>query len=228
MKKYSGFQIVIAVFLSMVFLVLTNCKHEIIHPQNTSQPTGNVQDTSICFERDILPLFISNCATVGCHDATYMADGYNLTSYNSIMSRGIVQGKPSSSKLYRVMSNGSMPPTTTMPQDQIALIKKWILQGAKNGTNCPSTCDSMKFTFSGSIKPMMGTYCVGCHSGANSGGGIALDTYSGVASAAKSGRLWGSVCGLTGYSFMPKGGNSLSACQKAQIKKWIDAGLPNN
>jgi hypothetical protein len=115
-----------------------------------------------------------------------------------------------------------------MPADQIALIKKWILQGAKNGTNCPSKCDSTNFKFAANIQPLLKTYCVGCHTSSNAGGGIALDSYAGVASAANSGKLWGSINGLAGYSFMPKGGAAMSDCQKAQIRKWIAAGALNN
>lgn len=222
---------VTSLFLFGTLMFVIECKHEPLKQitgGDTTVATQQPVDTTICFERDILPLFVSNCATTGCHNATSKRDGYNLTTYTSIMSRGIVAGKPTSSKLYRVMEDGSMPIYTTMPADQIALIKKWILQGAKNGTNCPSRCDSSNFKFAANIQPMLKTYCVGCHSTSNAGGGVALDSYTGVASAASSGRLWGSINGLAGYSFMPKGGAAMSSCQKAQIRKWIAAGSLNN
>ncbi|MBL7976522.1 MAG: hypothetical protein JNJ85_16510, partial [Candidatus Kapabacteria bacterium] len=56
---------------------------------------------SVCFSRDVLPIFLSNCGMSGCHDATTHAEGYNLTTYSGIM-RGIVAYNPSGSKCYTV------------------------------------------------------------------------------------------------------------------------------
>src|ERR1043165_3349153 len=49
---------------------------------------GTTEDTSLCFERDILPIFLSNCAKSGCHDAASHEEGYILDSYNNIMNTG--------------------------------------------------------------------------------------------------------------------------------------------
>ena len=216
--------------IALVVIINTQCKHEPLKKltgTDTTTHTVTPEDTTICFERDILPLFISNCATSGCHDATSHVEGLNLTTYTKIM-RGIVAGKPANSAFYNAISTGYMPPYSAMPAAQLALIKRWILQGAKNGTNCPSKCDSTNFKLSTGIQPMLNTYCVGCHTTANPGGGVSLDNYSGIQQVGTNGKLWGSINGLTGYSFMPKGGAALNDCQKTQIKKWIAAGCPNN
>ena len=219
--------------LTFTLFVTTQCQHEPIGNVNnlgggdTTTHTVVQEDTNICFERDILPLFVSNCATSGCHDAISRVEGLNLTTYNNIM-RGIRANLPNNSKYFTAITSGYMPPYSAMPQEQIALIKKWILQGAKNGTNCPSKCDSTSYTFTKNIQPMINTYCLGCHKGTSAGGGVDLSAYNGIKTAALAGSLMGTIEGKSGYSFMPKGGSSLNTCQKTQLKKWIAAGCLNN
>lgn len=233
MKNHSFFGLLgVASILLLVVFTTSQCQHEPIGNINntgidTTHKTVVQEDTNICFERDILPLFVSNCATTGCHDAASRVEGLNLTNYTNIM-RGVRANLPNNSKYYTAITSGFMPPYTVMPPAQLALIKKWILQGAKNGTNCPVKCDSTNYAFAKGVQPVLNTYCVGCHTSANAGGGIILDNYSGVKSAALSGKLMGSISGTAGYSFMPKGGAALNSCQQAQIRKWIAAGCLNN
>ena len=102
--------------------------------------------------------------------------------------------------------------------------------GAHNDTNCIVNCDTTKYTYSGAIAPMMQKYCNSCHAtaSASSGGGIVLDTYSGVLAQAQNGKLLGDLQHATGFNAMPKGGNKLSDCKVTQVSKWIQAGSPNN
>jgi len=67
-----------------------------------------------------------------------------------------------------------------------------------------------------------------CHSSTSAGGGIDLSTYSTIKAKVSDGKLWGSINQLPGFSAMPKNGSKLSVCEITQIKKWIDAGSPNN
>ncbi len=60
-------------------------------------------DSTICFERDILPIFLANCAMSGCHDAQSHEDGYILTSYETITAKGIVPYEPNRSEIYKVL-----------------------------------------------------------------------------------------------------------------------------
>lgn len=236
MKKL---QIVSLATIASFVLLLSNCKHEPVWQENnTGNNSGNnnngggtqTVDTSICFERDILPIFQSNCAQSGCHNATTRAEGYNLTSYATITSRGIIPGNATSSKIMREINSNSMPPYPNPPltAEQKALIKRWINEGAKNGTNCPPKCDSNSYTFSKNIQPIIQNKCVGCHNSGTKSGNIDLSNYNGVKATVTSGRLWGSINGLSGYVFMPSGGNKLSNCELAQFRKWINAGAPNN
>lgn len=213
-------------FLITIALILTwvsfnSCKHE---------PDLYVNPDSVCFERDILPIFVSKCAMSGCHDAVSSVEGYNLTNYASITRRGIRPGNPSSSKLYEVMAEGEMPPRNSgsMTALQKAYIKAWITGGAKNGINCYVSCDSSVFTYSQSITKIM-TACTGCHSGSNASAGIDLSNQAGVKVVAQNGRLLGSVQQLSGYIAMPPyGATKLTDCQIAQIRKWTAAGCPDN
>jgi hypothetical protein len=43
------------------------------------------------YKRDVLPILIGYCARSGCHGATTQKKGYNLTSYNIIIAKGIVK-----------------------------------------------------------------------------------------------------------------------------------------
>ena len=127
-------------------------------------------------------------------------------------------------------STGSsrMPPPPRIPitSAQLALIQKWISQGAKN--NVCDACDTSSFKYATSIQPLIQNKCVGCHNSASLGGGIDLSSYAAVKAVAVNGKLFGSVNWATGFSPMPKGGVKSPVCEITQIKKWIDAGSLNN
>lgn len=221
----------------VVALIVASCKHE----PPSATPTGGggtpgvTTDTSICFERDILPIFVSGCARPGCHDAATAAEEYVLTDYTNIRKRGIIPGNANASEIYEVLVENNvskrMPqaPNPPLSADKISLIKRWIDAGAPNGTNCSQgPCDDAVFTYSGAIKPLISAYCNGCHNSASPLGGVILDTYAGLKTVADNGKLIGSVNHNIGFSAMPKGGNKLSTCQISQIQKWVSAGALNN
>lgn len=224
------------IYLAIVLvagLALFACRHEILYPGGGGTgplppAAATCSPDTVYFVNEILPLITSNCSMSGCHDAASHREGVTLINYATI-SAYVKPGNASGSKLYKVINNNSMPqrPVASFTTAQKALLSKWISQGAKNNF-CTAACDTATFTFSGAIKPMMDVSCVGCHSPSNAGGGIDLSTYSGVKSAAVSGKLYGSVAQQTGYSAMPKNGYKFSDCKIKQIQKWIAAGTPNN
>ncbi|MBL7811888.1 MAG: hypothetical protein JNL57_06655 [Bacteroidetes bacterium] len=121
---------------------LSTCKHE---PPYLDTTTTNTGVDTICFERDILPLFKTNCAKSGCHDSITQEENMMLNSYNGIRyskDKGVVPGDPSKSKLIKEIDNGKMNGPTSgygnLSADQVALIKRWIKEGAVNGSNCRS------------------------------------------------------------------------------------------
>ena len=208
----------IAAFSLLAVWGIQSCQHE-----QMADPNG-----AICFERDILPIFNSKCAMSGCHDAGRSAEGYDLSTYKKIVSRGIVKGKPNSSELYEVVADGEMPPRgyTKLSAAEKKMLYDWIADGAKNGINCAVKCDSASSGFAAVIQPMMTKYCVGCHAYPNASAQVELSGYIGVKNSINQGLL--KSLDHTGYYPMPKGGAKLSDCEIAQVRKWIQRGAPND
>lgn len=218
------------------------CKHDVPQPSdndsNNNNPTNptntNTEDTALCFERDILPIFISNCAKSGCHDAASQREGYVFTSYETITAKKFTHGNLDKTELWEKITEDDhedrMPPPPNPPltSQQIALIKDWMLRGAPNDTNCPTPCDSSKYKFAGDIQPIINKYCKGCHNSVTASGGYSYETYAGILVPVQNGRLLGAIKHQVGYSHMPKGGNKLSDCQIKKIENWIAAGTPND
>ena len=217
----------------LTIALINACKHEPISPVTTTPPPVNGGTSEVCFQSQILPIFQSNCAKSGCHDAASHEEGYVLDSYANIIKKGLRPGDANNSKIYEVLfKNGSdrMPqaPNAPLTTEQKALIGRWINEGAKNTINCGTSCDSTQFKYGANISPLLSTYCLGCHSGSTPSGNINLSTYAGVYNVAINGRLVGSVSHTAGYSAMPQNASKLSECQIAQIRKWVTAGALNN
>lgn len=227
-------------------MVAAGCKHKSNTPAPvtpTNPPTdttsnggggGNTEDTALCFTRDVLPIFIANCAKAGCHDANSAEEGYVFTSYETITRRGFVPGNANETKLYKAITDND--PDDRMPQaplpplssEQIALIRRWINEGAQNRGNCGTLCDSNNISYASGIKPITEKYCNGCHSSVSPSGGVSLDSYDGIRVVALNGKLVNVVNHNPGFPAMPQGGSKLSACQIRQIEKWVAAGAQNN
>lgn len=116
--------------------------------------TGAQCQDSVCFERDIQPIFTANCALSGCHAGTSPQQGQNLSqglAYQSIVNvpaneragmMRVTPSQPDSSYLVHKVqgtqasvggSGGQMPlGGTPLSQTQVDLIRAWIAAGAKN------------------------------------------------------------------------------------------------
>lgn len=201
---------------------------------NGGNNNPNPADTGICFSRDILPIFIANCAQSGCHDAASAKEGFVFTSYETITRKEFVPGNADATELYEAITEDDvrkrMPqyPNPALTSEQKALIRRWINEGAKNTTGCSTPCDSNNYLYSTAVKPMMEKYCVGCHNGTVANKGVRLDTYDGVRTAAVNGRLLDAIRHSAGVTPMPSGGAKLSDCQIQQVSKWVAAGALNN
>jgi len=198
------------------------------------EPVGCHPDT-VYFQNEILPLLISSCGVIGCHDPGTAQDGIVLTDYASVISTADVRpGNPEGSDLYEVLIEDDpdkrMPPLPNAPlsQDKIAKIRKWIEQGALNNSCEEINCDTTQVSFATHIMPVVQLHCLGCHSGNNPGAGIMLTNYNEIASAAGNGSLFAAITWRNGFSPMPKNGNQLSSCNITQFKKWIENGTPDN
>ena len=189
---------------------------------------------TVYFASQFFPLIQSSCAMSGCHDAITKADGIVLTDYTNIM-KIVKAGDPSNSKLYESLVEKDiedrMPllPVPPFTQTQIALVYKWIQQGAKNNacinTNT-SACVTTNMSFATNILPIFATNCNGCHNATAPAGGINLTTY--VGTKAISTRLLGSIAHTTGYSPMPSSTTKLTTCDINKIAAWMSQGTLNN
>ena len=217
--------------------IIYSCRHDyIVFPGSGNLPEDDLLEStcdpdSVYFTNTILPLVVSSCATTGCHDAASHADGIILTDYTSILETGKVKpGNLNDSEFFEVLTDDEdiMPPPPLSPlnQSQIDQIRKWIVQGAKEN-GCTDGCDTTNVTFSGTIWPLMQSYCTGCHSATSPGGGIVIEEYSDVILMANNGTLMGTVRYESGYAPMPPNA-ALANCRIDQLQKWIDDGMPNN
>ncbi|HVX48966.1 MAG TPA: hypothetical protein VHB48_02375 [Chitinophagaceae bacterium] len=92
-----------------------------------------------------------------------------------------------------------------------------------------STCDTTNITYNKTITGILSANCYSCHSGSASlGGGIKLDTYTGILPYISNGHLVNDIKQTTGSDPMPKGGAKLDNCSINQIITWINKGASNN
>ncbi|HWB24646.1 MAG TPA: hypothetical protein VG738_04160 [Chitinophagaceae bacterium] len=92
-----------------------------------------------------------------------------------------------------------------------------------------STCDTTNITYSTTVTGILNANCYNCHSGnASLGGGIALDTYSGLLPYMKNGHLINDIQQIPGADPMPKGEAKMDVCSINKIVLWINHGMPKN
>ena len=133
------------ILIPVFIFFMVGCKHQpLVAPDTTTAtPTDTTTikkdtlsslkcDTDTAFFSDVLPIFISNCASSGCHNAASKRSGYELDNYAAITSHGIKARSSSSSVVFQDIISGYMPPGGNMSSAQTELIKKWIDQGAIN------------------------------------------------------------------------------------------------
>ncbi|MBK7029438.1 MAG: hypothetical protein IPH45_09570 [Bacteroidales bacterium] len=228
--------IILSLFLSSA------CKHdpelqETVNPPDdtTQNPTSQCSPDTVYFEQQILPMLQSGCAMSGCHDVGTHEEGIVLNSYANIMSTGGINiSNPTRSEIYEKMAESDLddrmppPPYPAFTSDKLALISKWISQGAKNNSCLEAGCDTTNVTYLTHIKPLLQNHCQGCHSGGNPSGGIPLVIYSDAKAIADNGKFLGTINQLNGYSPMPQNSNKLTDCQINMVKIWINLGAPNN
>ena len=236
--RFSKFLIGQMLFISL--LLINACQTDpIFIGGDLTDPTtqaGNSNEACpediVSFQGEILPLIVSSCAFSGCHDAATAEDDVILDNHENIF-KEVKPGKPNDSELYESITEKDLddimppPPHQPLSGDEIALIKTWIEQGAKN-TTCGTPCDPALSDFSNTIYPMLKTYCVGCHSAASPQGNINLETYSNVLPYIQNGSLLGSMKHDNGYVAMPLNSPKVSDCIIQQIENWINEGAQNN
>ncbi len=105
---------------------------------------GPVKTSDVSFHKNIRPILQAKCQ--GCHQPAKKGGEYDMTHFDLLLkggeseSKAIIPGKPSESYLIELIQHNEKG-EAEMPRDkdplsasEIALIKKWIEQGAKNDT----------------------------------------------------------------------------------------------
>lgn len=202
-------------------------------PPGSCDPPGKIY-----YANHIQPMLTSHCAIPGCHDAQTPAVRIDLSTYEGVMSSMVqgepivVPGMPMQSKLYRAtraLDLVPMPPLYNFPMSNARkeLIRQWILQGATNEI-CTEVCpEPAEVSWRTHIKPLVDEYCAGCHYGNYAYGDIELRFHFQVAAIALNDTLYGVLTGAPGYKMMPID-VPMPQCKVDLVKRWIDAGAPNN
>ena len=89
-------------------------------------------------------------------------------------------------------------------------------------------CDTSLVTYSESIFPIIQNNCYECHSGSNPISFRNFEGYNNFVLYVNSGRVYGAVNHLSGFSHMPKDRKKLPECELGKINKWIREGALNN
>lgn len=95
-----------------------------------------VQQGPVSFARQVLPIFQESCAE--CHGPETKEVELGLTTYDDVMKGSeygpvVEAGDPTGSILLDMVVAGEMPQEAPpLEEDQIALIRTWIEQGAQN------------------------------------------------------------------------------------------------
>ncbi len=110
-----------------------------------SNPTGNgnpAPAASLTYDDFVRPLFIVRCSGSACHASSPFQNGFNVTTYNSLLAggntlgSGIVPNDPNSSSVYlKLLPNTPIPPRMPLDgpflaQSTIDSIALWINAGA--------------------------------------------------------------------------------------------------
>jgi uncharacterized membrane protein len=221
----------------LAILLIASCTHEVINaPTDPTSPvdvggggtTPNTSDT-VCFNTEVLPLYVSYCGSNGCHSSLSRQEGVITTSYTRIM-EGIRAKNASRSEYYTIIG-GEMPPpgSPQMTTAQKNVILKWINQGALN-TNCVNSCDTTKFTYNDPVKTLLANNCNGCHGTKPGSGNVYLGDYTSAqayinGNKANFLKVINHDATIPVSKRMPPSGKMVD-CQIGQFTKWVNNGFP--
>ncbi|MCX6256995.1 MAG: hypothetical protein NTW49_03720 [Bacteroidia bacterium] len=157
MKNVIRLMISLAPAMICSLLIVVSCKHDSV---------DIAKFPKICFVKQVLPIFTSNCTMSGCHGDTDDRR-LKLTTYQGIM-KGVVPGKPDNSSVYTAITSvwgNRMPPNRPLPQELRTLIRLWILQGADTICTNDTTTHSITAisTYGGMVSHNVGQNCQICH-----------------------------------------------------------------
>jgi hypothetical protein len=159
--------------------------------------------TSVSFARDVAPILNSRCG--GCH-VRNARGRFSMATYEALMKGPAMSGKvifPSDVKgsvLIEKIQDKEMPPNGMgIPDGELAMLKKWIEDGAKFdgkdpaaqittlfvATNQPATAPAITVqkatgketvSFAKDIAPLLSANCLGCHGTQNPRNNLSVNT----------------------------------------------------
>lgn len=233
-----------------------SCVHEPVNPVSnggdpgtnpgTNPPPEEQCDPEVVYFNQVFEIFNSNCAVVGCHVGSDAPEGITFESYEDIMNGTtddddlITPGSPGDSEIYEAITDND--PDDRMPlnrpalkPEQIALIRKWIEQGAEDITCTSGECNLDNVTYLQTIKPIVVARCTGCHGNTNPAGGLNYNNYADLQKVALNGKLLPAIRYESATPMpQPPGGNpantslKLPDCDISKIEKWVSGGALNN
>ena len=119
------------IMLVCIGLLLNACYYDAF-PEVAEEDIPDIPDTQVVsFKNEIEPLF-GFCA--GCHNDSRDPDLREGNSYNSLFPNYVIKGDAEGSLFYQYLPGNGMHPEVgrTLTNDEIALIKAWINQGAED------------------------------------------------------------------------------------------------
>jgi len=118
------------VLVSSLSLMCFSCYYDELYIEEIPELPEN---QIVSFKDDIQPIFTENC--IACHNASVAnPDLREGNSYNAIVPEYVIAGDADNSEFYQKLPGNNHPIDTgfTLNVNDIALIKGWIDQGAKN------------------------------------------------------------------------------------------------
>lgn len=144
------------------------------------------------FHRHLKPILEATC--IRCHGADRAEDDIRFETWET-MATYVVPGKPDESTLYETLvlpdhDRRAMPirDRDRLSDDQIALVRAWIAQGAKWPAGAVMVRVE-KVMFSSMIS-LLQTNCTSCHHASDAQGGLRLDDRTHALRGGNSGPAW--------------------------------------
>jgi hypothetical protein len=227
------------VFLSLILISYPSCTHDIV---------GIEELDTVCFDTQVMPMLQTSCGMSGCHESGSAAEGFDISSYQTIM-QAVSPGDPRGSQLYKVITNINgetiMPPDQPLSKEQRTILEVWIAQGAMEthcsdgsggGGNGGGGSDSVCFVQN--VLPLFLSNCAmaSCHDGLSQGEEdnlYALNTYATIRQHVvpfkpSSSAVYQAVNGAEEEFMPPPPKSPLTTAQKELMRKWITDGALNS
>ena len=134
-------------------------------------------------------------------------------------------------KHYKIFTTLTLSHHPSMPRYRYALLLLLFATGCTydNAEKIAPACGTpAEVSYQFAISPLLDRNCRSCHNAALLTGNVNLEDFAEIQRRAGTGQLIGVVSHAPGFPEMPKYSPKLSDCDIALLKKWVDAGAPNN